>query len=204
MLVLPPILFSLKIIKFFPSFHAWINEIISSPILNKMVLILLILHLVINTSIAIKASPKVLSSCYVGHPPSTASSHCGPKTPTYCTAPNRTVIPTTPVIIPPIDISTCPKACDVHWNTCHAETAPNCIFPDPSAKYPRAACACRAGYKSSAYPDTDTTKQWRLPVVGQEYRVWVAEGVMCDKLCTVSYGVNSCQEVKLVDKACIG
>jgi hypothetical protein len=97
----------------------------------------------------------------------------------------------------------CPQACDVNFNHCDAETAPNCIFPNPLVAHPRAACACRPGYKASAHADGDTAKQWRLPIVGQEHRVWVAEGVKCDKVCD-GYGVDSCREVGEISAACIG
>ncbi|KAH7111668.1 hypothetical protein B0J13DRAFT_461841, partial [Dactylonectria estremocensis] len=88
-------------------------------------------------------------------------------------------------------------------NNCDKTTAPTCIFPDPRVAKPRGACACRPGFKASAYKDTDTTKQWRLPVPGQEHRVWTAEGVPCDKLCVVSTGVDSCREVSEVAKECV-
>jgi len=77
----------------------------------------------------------------------------------------------------------CPRPCDPHHNYCDAMTAPTCIFPDPRVPQPRAACACRPGYKTSSAADDDTRRQWRLPVVGQEHRVWVAEGIKCDALC---------------------
>lgn len=51
--------------------------------------------------------------------------------------------------------------------------------------------------------DQDSTKQWRLPVKGQEHRVWVAEGVKCDMLCKGS-GTGACQEVVLLGSQCIG
>ena len=100
--------------------------------------------------------------------------------------------------------SACPAACNVHSNACDKTTAPTCIFPDPRVSKPRGACACRPGYKASGYKDTDVTKQWRLPIPGQEHRVWVAEGVPCDKLCTVSTGVDSCREVKEISSKCAG
>jgi hypothetical protein len=103
----------------------------------------------------------------------------------------------------PDNTTICAKACDVQANTCDDETAPSCTFPDPSVRKPRSACACRPGYKAGMHANTDTAKQWRLPVLGQEYRVWVAEGVQCGKPCAVSCGVNSCQEIMLVDKICI-
>ncbi|CAM1500397.1 Fc.00g095590.m01.CDS01 [Cosmosporella sp. VM-42] len=99
---------------------------------------------------------------------------------------------------------TCPAGCKVHDNKCDKTTAPTCIFPDPRVPNPRGACACRPGFKASGYKDTDTTKQWRLPIPGQEHRVWVAEGVACDQLCTVSTGVGSCKEVNEVAEGCAG
>jgi hypothetical protein len=98
----------------------------------------------------------------------------------------------------------CPAACKVHDNKCDKTTAPTCIFPDPRVPNPRGACACRPGFKASDYKDTDTTKHWRLPIPGQEHRVWVAEGVKCDTLCTVSTGVGSCREVSEVAEECVG
>lgn len=100
------------------------------------------------------------------------------------------------------DLKGCPAGCDVFTNKCDKTTAPTCIYPDPRVPKPRAACACRPGYKATSASDTDTTKHWRLPIVGQEHRVWVAEGVPCDKLCTVSTGVNSCREVSQVAVQC--
>jgi hypothetical protein len=69
---------------------------------------------------------------------------------------------------------------------------------------PRGACACRPGYKATGHTKGDSGLQWRLPVLGHEHRVWVAEGVQCDTLCDVSSGVNSCQEVSLIGKPCVG
>lgn len=99
--------------------------------------------------------------------------------------------------------TTCPKACDVHFNTCDPKTAPTCIYPNPQVARPRAACACRPGWKAAAFAEGDTTKQWRLPILGQEHRVWVAEGVKCDKECT-GFGVNSCKEITVISEACVG
>ena len=96
----------------------------------------------------------------------------------------------------------CPKACDIHNNTCDAHTAPTCIYPDPRLSNPRGACACRPGFKATGYVDIDTSRQWRQPVLGGEHRVWVAEGVKCDTLCVIWSGVNSCQEVSLIPEAC--
>lgn len=100
--------------------------------------------------------------------------------------------------------STCPAGCNPHSNACDATTAPTCIYPDPRVSKPRAACACRPGYKASRYDDADKTKQWRLPIPGQEHRVWVAEGVVCDQECVVKSGTGACREVAEVEGGCVG
>jgi hypothetical protein len=99
----------------------------------------------------------------------------------------------------------CPPSCNPNANTCSWPTAEDCIYPSPSTPNPRAACACRAGYKATApgVLDTDTTKQWRLPADEGSFRVWVAEGIECNTLCDVWYGVNSCQEVVELPAACL-
>ena len=101
----------------------------------------------------------------------------------------------------------CPAGCNptVGANTCSFPTAQDCIYPSPFTPNPRAACACRAGYKATApgISDTDTTKQWRLPAPEGNFRVWVAEGVACDTLCSVSTGVNSCNEVVELPADCL-
>lgn len=126
-------------------------------------------------------------------------------TPTYSyTPPTSSYTPPPYVQQPPAAYGSCPKACLVHYNSCDKTTAPTCIFPDPYVPNPRGACACRPGYKASYAADGDTTKQWRLPIVGQEHRVWVAEAVVCDSLCKNPYGVDSCREVKELGKECIG
>jgi hypothetical protein len=96
----------------------------------------------------------------------------------------------------------CPKPCDVHFNKCDARTAPTCIFPDPRVAHPRAACACAPGFKATGAADGDVTKHWRLPILGQEHRVWVPEGVVCDAQCQGS-GFDACKEVVILDKSCI-
>jgi hypothetical protein len=98
----------------------------------------------------------------------------------------------------------CPAACNTYSNRCDQTTAPTCIFPNPNVQRPRAACACRAGYKADGVADNDRTKQWRLPVEGQEHRVWVAEGVRCDTLCQNPYGPGGCREVVEIGAECIG
>ncbi|KAK4118610.1 hypothetical protein N657DRAFT_651080 [Parathielavia appendiculata] len=100
--------------------------------------------------------------------------------------------------------ATCPAGCDVHNHRCDPTTAPTCTYPDPRVAKPRAACACRPGFKAGAHVDNDTTKQWRLPIPGQEHRVWVAEGVVCDTPCVISGGVGSCREVGEVGAECVG
>jgi hypothetical protein len=101
----------------------------------------------------------------------------------------------------------CPIGCNPNpgANTCSWSTAENCIYPSPSTPNPRAACACRAGYKATVpgILDTDTTKQWRLPADEGNFRVWVAQGVACDTLCEVSTGTSPCQEVVELPAACL-
>ena len=101
----------------------------------------------------------------------------------------------------------CPKGCDptAGKNQCSWPTAPVCVYPSPSLSKPRAACACRAGYKATAagIADTDTDKQWRLPPPEGNFRVWVAEGVACDTLCNTPTGVESCREVSELPAECL-
>lgn len=101
----------------------------------------------------------------------------------------------------------CPAGCNPASgaNTCSFPTAQDCIYPSPFTPNPRAACACRAGYKATApgISDTDTTKQWRLPADEGNFRVWVAQGVACDTLCDVSTGSDSCQEVLELSADCL-
>ena len=103
---------------------------------------------------------------------------------------------------PDTKTTSCPVACDIHYNYCDAFTAPTCIYPDPGAPEIGSACACRPGYKATGFADSDTNHQWRLSVKGQEHRVWVSERVKCDTLCTIPWGVDSCQEVELIKGAC--
>lgn len=101
----------------------------------------------------------------------------------------------------------CPPGCNPTpgANMCSWPTAEDCIFPSPSTPNPRAACACRAGYKATVpgILDTDTTKQWRLPASEGNFRVWVAEGVECNTLCDIWYGEFSCQEVVELPSDCL-
>ncbi|USP81832.1 hypothetical protein yc1106_09106 [Curvularia clavata] len=103
--------------------------------------------------------------------------------------------------------ATCPT-CDYRptLNKCHITTS--CILDwghngAPKPYY----CACRAGYRATNVKPEDTSKQWRLPWVGnakgdpsQEGRVFVAPGVVCDTLCDQwQLGKDGCKEVKQVD-----
>lgn len=101
----------------------------------------------------------------------------------------------------------CPVGCNPASgaNTCSFPTAQDCVFPSPHISNPRAACACRAGFKATApgISDTDTTKQWRLPADEGNFRVWVTQGVACDTLCDVSTGVDSCKEVVELPADCL-
>lgn len=94
----------------------------------------------------------------------------------------------------------CPIPCNVHSNTCHFPSAQTCVYPDPFSANPRPACACAPGYKA-AFADNESEKHWRLPIPGQEHRVWVAEGVECSTLCQ-GFGVDSCKEVKVLGPEC--
>ena len=99
----------------------------------------------------------------------------------------------------------CPAGCDPQANKCSWPTAQTCIYPSTSVPNPRAACACRAGYKATtpSISDGDTSKQWRLPAPEGNFRVWVAEGVPCDTLCNVSTGSAPCQEVFELSANCL-
>ncbi len=101
----------------------------------------------------------------------------------------------------------CPAGCNPTsgQNTCSFPTAPDCIYPSPSTPNPRGACACRAGYKATApgIVDTDTTQQWRLPADEGNFRVWVAQGVACDTLCSDPFGSPPCAEVVELGEECL-
>lgn len=103
--------------------------------------------------------------------------------------------------------SQCPIGCNPNSgaNTCSWPTAQDCVYPSPLLPNPRAACACRAGFKATVpgITDGDTTKQWRLPADEGNFRVWVAQGVACDTLCDVSYGSAPCQEVTELPADCL-
>jgi len=56
-------------------------------------------------------------------------------------------------------------------------------------------CACRAGYKASS-TGTTSPAQWRLPWRGEEGRVFVQPGLVCDVLCDHwELGAQGCKEV---------
>lgn len=97
----------------------------------------------------------------------------------------------------------CPAGCNPTSgaNSCSWPTAEDCIYPSPSAPNPRAACACRAGYKAttSVIADGDTSVQWRLPADEGNFRVWVAQGVECDTLCDD----GTCDEVDELGAECL-
>lgn len=58
---------------------------------------------------------------------------------------------------------------------------------------------CSAGYKADA-PDNDIRTHYRTNFAGQEYRVFVKEGVACDTLCDKWWlGPESCGEVRVVN-----
>jgi hypothetical protein len=105
---------------------------------------------------------------------------------------------------PPTD---CPAACDPNpgLNKCSFPTAQTCVFPSQSTPNPRAACACRAGFKATtdSIADTDTTKQWRLPADEGNFRVWVAEDVECNTPCAYTTGTNYCSEVPELSRDCL-
>lgn len=130
-----------------------------------------------------------------------------PRTPDKAPPPEKPdkSTPVPPGTEPGPEPSSCPRPCTPHSHTCDPSTAPTCIFPDPRLPRPRAFCACRPGYRASPSPSpspADPTRltEWRLPIVGQEHRVWVAEGVSCDTLCRE----GGCGEVAVVGIGCAG
>ena len=106
-----------------------------------------------------------------------------------------------PAVSPP----KCNKACSTEVGKCSISTAQGCNPPVPGNPNARLACACRAGYKATkpGIADGDVSKQWRLPAPEGNFRVWVAEGVECDTLCTVPFGAFSCQEVTELPAECL-
>ncbi|KAF8244886.1 hypothetical protein K440DRAFT_557659 [Wilcoxina mikolae CBS 423.85] len=82
---------------------------------------------------------------------------------------------------------------DPRYNNCDITTS--CIRTQPTSQLH---CACRDGYKSK-YDDNDTTKHYRTNFAGQESRVFVACGVVCDTLCDEYWaGPKACQEIPVV------
>ena len=91
---------------------------------------------------------------------------------------------------PPGHCATCNP--NPFFNKCTITTSCISTVGDPAK---RNYCACRAGYRASGLSPTDT-RQFRLEMPGQEYRVFVAPGVDCDELCLSPFpGPESCKEV---------
>ncbi|KAL2269308.1 hypothetical protein VTJ83DRAFT_1492 [Remersonia thermophila] len=91
----------------------------------------------------------------------------------------------------PVDPPVC-QTCDPNpfHNKCDITTS--CITTMPNGRH---YCACRAGYRANDIAPTDS-RQFRLPFIGQEYRVFVAPGVVCNQLCDNPFpGPDSCREV---------
>lgn len=63
-------------------------------------------------------------------------------------------------------------------NKCDITTS--CITTHPSGQY---MCACRAGYKANPGYDAAELAEWRVPFEGQETRVFVKPGIICNELC---------------------
>ena len=58
----------------------------------------------------------------------------------------------------------------------------------------------RPGYRASNIPIL-SPKQWRIDTIpGQDFRVWVAPGVVCDKPCAHAFGATPCAEVPIRDQ----
>lgn len=85
-------------------------------------------------------------------------------------------------------------------NKCDITTS--CITTHPGGQ---TMCACRDGYKANPGFDTSQLAEWRLPFAGQETRVFVKPGIVCNELCEnwASGGKNGvlCGEVP-VKKDC--
>lgn len=59
-------------------------------------------------------------------------------------------------------------------------------------------CACAAGFRANpgSVGIGPGPVEWRLPFLGQEYRVFVKPGVVCDTLCDDWFeGPNSCSAI---------
>ncbi|KAF8453055.1 hypothetical protein BGX38DRAFT_1141855 [Terfezia claveryi] len=81
-------------------------------------------------------------------------------------------------------------------NKCDITTS--CITTQPGGQ---TMCACRAGYKANPGFDASQLAEWRLPFGGQETRVFVKPGIICNELCEnwASGGKNGvlCGEVPI-------
>ncbi|KAH9882525.1 hypothetical protein J1614_000761 [Plenodomus biglobosus] len=78
----------------------------------------------------------------------------------------------------------CPKTCDPDAEKNYCDITTSCTTSGGSKDY----CACRAGYMASAWNAKDFSKQFRVD--GQPF-VYVAPGVVCDKVC----GEKTCKDV---------
>ncbi|CBY00290.1 hypothetical protein IAQ61_011220 [Plenodomus lingam] len=78
----------------------------------------------------------------------------------------------------------CPKTCNPDSDKDYCDITTSCTTTGGSKNY----CACRAGYMASAWNAKDFSKQFR--VEGHPF-VYVAPGVVCDKVC----GDYSCKDV---------
>ncbi|RPA91484.1 hypothetical protein L873DRAFT_1838653 [Choiromyces venosus 120613-1] len=84
------------------------------------------------------------------------------------------------------------EQCDPLPPNNHCDITTSCIRTEPTGQYH---CACRAGYKAAG-SDTDGSLQYRTNFGGQEYRVFVRPGVVCDTLCDEYWlGPQSCAEI---------
>lgn len=63
-------------------------------------------------------------------------------------------------------------------NKCDITTS--CISTKPGGQN---MCACRAGYKANPGYDASQLAEWRIPFEGQETRVFVKPGIICNELC---------------------
>ena len=91
----------------------------------------------------------------------------------------------------------CPAGCVPipGQNQCDVTTSCVNTFNADGQSSGNARCACRAGYRADGLAPTDP-KQVRLNFPGQEYRVFVEPGVVCNTLCDQwQLGAQGCQEV---------
>lgn len=74
----------------------------------------------------------------------------------------------------------CPKTCDpVHPNLNYCDITTTCTSAGGNKNY----CACRGGYSAGAWNERDFSKQFRVPGYSFVGRVFVAPGVVCNKVC---------------------